>query len=172
MWYFCNLWILFRMFVEIKRLSGKLIETGCSVKVCVGNSENTKKNLQVEFVEETFILRGNVTTQNNGGFVRLVQDIKLNDDSLSGISFLAKGNDEVYEIHATLNGMKIPPWSYMSRSFQVTDKWKRYEIYFKDLKSSGYSARKMKPKNINNIAFAGYGRDFDVNLMIKDISVF
>ena len=89
-----------------------------------------KSNLQVEFVEETFILRGNVTTQNNGGFVRLVQDIKLNDDSLSGISFQAKGNDEVYEIHATLKGMKIPPWSYMSRSFQVTDKWKRYEIYF------------------------------------------
>ena len=131
-----------------------------------------KSNLQVEFVEETFILRGNVTTQNNGGFVRLVQDIKLNDDTLSGISFLAKGNDEVYEIHATLKGVKVPPWSYMSHSFQVTKEWKRYEIYFKDLKSSGYSARKMKPKNINNIAFAGYGRDFDVNLMVKDIYIF
>ena len=131
-----------------------------------------KSNLQVEFVEETFILRGNVTTQNNGGFVRLVQDIKLNDDALSGISFLAKGNDEVYEIHATLKGVKVPPWSYMSHSFQVTEEWKRYEIYFKDLKSSGYSARKMKPKNINNIAFAGYGRDFDVNLMVKDIYIF
>ena len=131
-----------------------------------------KSNLQVEFVEEIFILRGNVTTQNNGGFVRLVQDIKLNDDALSGISFLARGNDEVYEIHVTLKGMKMPPWSYMSHSFQVTDEWERYEIYFKDLKSSGYSARKMKPKNINNIAFAGYGRDFDVNLMVKDISIF
>ena len=64
-----------------------------------------KSNLQIEFVEETFILRGNVTTQNNGGFVRLVQDIKLNDDALSGISFLAKGNDEVYEIHATLKAV-------------------------------------------------------------------
>ena len=131
-----------------------------------------KSNLQVEFVEETFILRGNVTTQNNGGFVRLVQDIKLNDDALSGISFLARGNDEVYEIHATLRGVKMPPWSYMSHSFQVTDEWRRYEIYFKDLKSLGFSARKMKPKNINNIAFAGYGRDFDVNLMVKDISIF
>jgi hypothetical protein len=117
-------------------------------------------------------LRGNVTTQNNGGFVRLVKDIKLNDNALRGISFLAKGNDEVYEIHVTLKGMKMPPWSYMSHSFQVTDQWKRYEIYFEDLKSSGFSAKKMKPKNINNIAFAGYGRDFDINLMIKDISIF
>ena len=33
-----------------------------------------KSNLQVEFVEETFVLRGNVTTQNNGGFVRLVHE--------------------------------------------------------------------------------------------------
>ena len=48
-----------------------------------------KSNLQVEFVEETFILRGNVTTQNNGGFVRLVQDIKLNDDkSFAKITYL------------------------------------------------------------------------------------
>ena len=57
-----------------------------------------KSNLRVEFIEETFVLRGNVTTQNNGGFVRLVQDIKLNDDALSGISFLAKGNDETVSI--------------------------------------------------------------------------
>ena len=81
-----------------------------------------KSNLQVEFVEETIWQ----FTKNNGGFV--FQDIKLNDDALSGISFLAKGNDEVYEIHATLKGVKMPPWSYMSHSFQVTDKWKRYEI--------------------------------------------
>ncbi len=131
-----------------------------------------KSNLQIEYLKGTFILSGNVTTQNNGGFVRLVQDIKLNDDALKGISFLAKGNDEIYEIHATLKGVKVPPWSYMSHSFQVTDEWKSYKIYFNDLKSSGYSARKMKPKNINNIAFAGYGRDFEVNLMIKEISIF
>ena len=127
---------------------------------------------QIEYLKDTFILRGNVTTQNNGGLVRLVKDIKLNDNALRGISFLAKGNDEVYEIHVTLKGMKMPPWSDMSHSFQVTDQWKRYEIYFEDLKSSGFSAKKMKPKNINNIAFAGYGRDFDINLMIKDISIF
>jgi hypothetical protein len=30
----------------------------------------------------------------------------------------------------------------------------------------------MKPKNIRDISFAGYGRDFEVDLAIKEISLF
>ena len=159
--------LMLSLFVQSKISSNPNDWYGLTDRVMGG-----KSNLRIELLNETFVLSGNVSTQNNGGFVRLVHEVRFNDDELKGISFLAKGNNEMYEFHATLGGMKMPPWSYFSHSFEVTDEWKRYEIYFKDLKSSGYSVRKMKPKNINNIAFAGYGRDFDVNLMVKDISIF
>ena len=46
------------------------------------------------------------------------------------------------------------------------------EIFFKDLKrSSGISTATMKAKNIRDISIAGYGKDFNVDLAIKEISL-
>ena len=111
-------------------------------------------------------------TDNNGGFVRRSNRIDTNNNDFKGIRFKAKGNNETYEIHVTLKGPKIPPWSYFSQSFDVTNEWKEYEIFFRDLKrSSGFSAASMKAKNIRDLSIAGFGRDFEVDLAIKEISL-
>ena len=93
-------------------------------------------------------------------------------DSAKGIKFKAKGNNEAYEVHVTLKGMKMPPWSYLSKSFDVNDQWNEYQILFSDLKKNGMMAASMKPKNIREISIAGYGRDFSVDLELKDIELF
>ena len=67
----------------------------------------------------------------------------------------------------------MPPWSYFSKSFDVINEWQEYTIDFKDLKaSSGFSAASMKASNIRDISIAGYGRNFNVDLKIKDISLY
>jgi hypothetical protein len=117
-------------------------------------------------------MKGHVSTDNNGGFVRLSNSIDINSNDYKGIKFQAKGNSETYEVHVTLRGLKIPPWSYFSQSFEVTNQWQEYEIYFKDLKrSSGFSAASMNAKNIRDLSIAGFGRDFEVSLAIKEISL-
>ena len=117
-------------------------------------------------------MSGNVSTDNNGGFVRLSNRVDISSNDFKGIKFKAKGNNETYEIHVTLKGLKIPPWSYFSQSFNVTEQWQEYQISFKDLKrSSGFSAASMKAKNIRDLSIAGFGRDFVVDLAIKDISL-
>ncbi len=117
-------------------------------------------------------MKGNVSTDNNGGFVRLSNRIDISSNNFHGIKFKAKGNNETYEIHVTLKGIKMPPWSYFSKGFDVNDEWQEYEIFFKDLKrSSGISTASMKAKNIRDISIAGYGKDFNVDLAIKDISL-
>jgi len=128
-------------------------------------------DLQVTHNDGVFLMQGTVSTKNNGGFVRFGQDVSFKDNSIQGIRFKAKGNNESYEIHVTLKGIKMPPWSYFSNSFAVSDEWQEYQIYFSDFSREGYSARSMQPKNIRNLSFAGYGRDFPVDLAVKDISV-
>ena len=128
-------------------------------------------NLEVEHADDIFILKGNVSTKNNGGFVRLGLDANFKDNSIKGLRFKAKGNNESYEIHATLRGIKMPPWSYFSNSFTVSEDWQEYELYFSDFSAEGYSVRSMKPTNIRNLSFAGYGRDFIVDLAIKDVEI-
>jgi len=128
-------------------------------------------DLQVTHNDGVFLMQGTVSTKNNGGFVRFGQDVSFKDNSIKGIRFMAKGNNESYEIHVTLKGIKMPPWSYFSNSFAVSDECQEYQIYFSDFSREGYSARSMQPKNIRNLSFAGYGRDFPVDLAVKDISV-
>ena len=129
-------------------------------------------NLSISHSEGVFFMKGNVSTENNGGFVRLSNRIDISSNNFHGIKFKAKGNNETYEIHVTLKGIKMPPWSYFSKGFDVTNEWQEYEIFFKDLKrSSGISTASMKAKNIRDISIAGYGKDFNVDLAIKEISL-
>ena len=128
--------------------------------------------LVISHNDGVFSMKGEVSTENNGGFVRLSNRIDINSNDFKGIKFKAKGNSEIYEIHVTLKGLKIPPWSYFSQAFEVNNDWQEYEIFFKDLKrSSGFSASSMKAKNIRDLSIAGFGRDFEVDLTIKDISL-
>ena len=78
-------------------------------------------DLIIQHEDGVFYMSGNVSTENNGGFVRLSNSIKLLSNEVQGIKFKAKGNNETYEIHVTLKGLKIPPWSYFSKSFEVND---------------------------------------------------
>ena len=51
--------------------------------------------------------------------------------------------------------------------------WQQYEIFFSDLKlATGFTAASLKAKNIKDLSIAGYGRDFKVDLAIKDITLF
>jgi len=137
-----------------------------------GVTDQVLSNLAIRHADGVFYMSGNVSTDNNGGFVRLSNRININSNDFKGIKFKAKGNNETYEIHVTLKGLKIPPWSYFSQGFDVNDDWQEYEIFFKDLKrSSGFSAAPMKAKNIRDLSIAGFGRDFKVDLAIKDISL-
>jgi NADH dehydrogenase [ubiquinone] 1 alpha subcomplex assembly factor 1 len=131
-----------------------------------------KSELRVEVDDGVFSLSGYVTTENNGGFVRLAHSPKNVDKKVKGIRFMAKGNNETYEVHVTMQGLRMPPWAYHSSTFDVNTEWKMFEINFSDFeKKSGISA-KLLPNNIRDISFAGYGRDFDVDLQVKEISFY
>ena len=106
-----------------------------------------KSELSANFEEGVVKLDGEVTTKNNGGFVRLAHRPDEINKNAKGIKFKAKGNNEAYEVHVTLKGMKMPPWSYLSKSFDVNDQWNEYQILFSDLKKNGMMAASMKPKN-------------------------
>ena len=131
-----------------------------------------KSELRVDVDDGVFSLSGYVTTENNGGFVRLAHSPKNVDKEVKGIRFMAKGNNETYEVHVTMQGLRMPPWAYHSSTFDVNNEWKMFEINFSDFeKKSGVSA-KLLPNNIRDISFAGYGRDFDVDLQVKELSFY
>jgi len=131
-----------------------------------------KSELNVGVNDGVFILSGYVTTKNNGGFVRLAHSPKDVNQDVKGIRFMAKGNNETYEVHVTMQGLRVPPWAYHSSTFDVDAEWKTYEINFSNFEKKSGVSPKLRPNNIRDISFAGYGRDFDVDLQVKNISLY
>ena len=80
-----------------------------------------RSDLVIAHRDGVFTMSGIVTTENNGGFVRLSNRVDIKSNDFKGIKFKAKGNNEAYEVHITLKGIKMPPWSYLSTAFDVTD---------------------------------------------------
>ena len=128
-------------------------------------------NLVADYNDGTFKMTGNVVKK-DGGFVRLAHRPDSISENAKGIRFLAKGNNETYEVHLTLKGMKMPPWSYMSKTFEATDEWQEFTINFDEFRRNGYMLSSMKPNNIRDLSIAGFGRDFDVDLEFKNVQVF
>ena len=52
------------------------------------------------------------------------------------------------------------------------DEWQMFEISFANFEKKSGMSPKLRPNNIRDISFAGYGRDFNVELYVKEISFY
>ena len=85
--------------------------------------------------DNSITLKGDVTTENNGGFVRLATRPDGLSENIKGIRFQAKGNNETYDLHVSLKGIKMPPWSFKSKSFMSLTNGKIFKLNSKILKT-------------------------------------
>ena len=63
-------------------------------------------NLEADYDDGTFKMTGNVVKK-DGGFVRLAHRPEEISKNAKGIKFKARGNNETYEVHLTLKGVKM-----------------------------------------------------------------
>ena len=68
-----------------------------------------------------------------GTVVRPLTPEEINKNA-KGIKFKARGNNETYEVHLTLKGVKMPPWSYLSSTFNVSENWQTATGEFKEFR--------------------------------------
>ena len=113
-------------------------------------------------------LTGEVSTENNGGFVQVrlavPEDITANK---KGIKLKIKGNGENYYLHIRNSSTKLP-WHYYQQAFSTDDTWKEVQLPFENFKkSSSLMWSKMKQSTIKTIGIVAYGKDHtaDVSIM-------
>ena len=82
-------------------------------------------------------LRGNVSTENNGGFIQVRTFKEIVSDNFEGIKLKVRGNPSIYYIHIRTSFLLLP-WQYYSGKFSVDREWKYVKIYFKDFKKSNF----------------------------------
>ncbi len=125
---------------------------------------------EVHYQNNIATLTGNVSTENNGGFIQIRMNLnKINLDKAKSIKLIAKGNKQKYFIHLRTTGTFLP-WQYYQAEFIVGENFKEFILPIKDFKKSGsLMVKKVNPKKITSIGLVAYGRDHEVKLTIKEI---
>ena len=116
------------------------------------------------------LLSGNVSTENNGGFIQIRRELKNIDLSKAkSIRVYARGNNEKYYIFLRTTGT-ILPWQYYSHEFTVNEEYNEFIMPIKDFKKSGtLLAKQVNPKEITSVAIVAYGRDHVAEIYVKEL---
>ena len=126
---------------------------------------------EIEEGGETFYrLEGNVSTENNGGFIQSRVKMNINSNNFDGIRLKVRGNNNEYFIH--LRAPRMLPWNYFYSEFYVTDEWQTIELPIKNFKYSRNGNKLLGSTNIRSIGLVAYGKDFSAQLDIAGIELY
>ena len=138
----------------------------------MGGVSSGELNLIVEEKEKFLRMSGEVSTENNGGFIQFRSDFNVNQKNYKGIRIKAKGLSSDYYVHIRTNSLFLP-WQYYSGKFVVTEEWGELEILFKDFeKSNFYQPSSFASSEIKSIGFVAFGKDFHAQLDVIEAELF
>jgi len=118
-------------------------------------------------------LSGKVSTQNNGGFIQVrVNMPKGVASEFTGIKLNVKGNGDEYFVHIRNSSSKLP-WQYYAHNFKAKNEWQEIKLPFSEFsRSSRFIKKKMKIETIRSIGLVAYGKDYDADISILNVSFY
>jgi len=117
-------------------------------------------------------LSGQVSTQNNGGFIQFRTDLKNIDKGFQGIYAKVKGNDQQYFIHLRTRGT-ILPWQYYQSGFTAGEEWKIIKLPMNSfMPSSKWLKKTIGSSSIRSVGLVAFGRDHSANLEVSEIGFY
>ena len=119
-------------------------------------------------------MTGNVTTENNGGFIQIRTPINplINADEFKGIYLKIFGNNNKYSIHIR-TPLTSAPWQYYSYSFNAQNQWIEIKAPFKDFKRSNfYKLKKLSNQQIKSIGLVAGFSNFIADICLSEIGFY
>ena len=122
--------------------------------------------------ENFYRMTGNVSTENNGGFIQFATRVDNIDKGLQGIKIKVRGNNEDYELHLRTK-FTPAPWQYYSSKFKVTNEWPEILIPFSSYKRSNYyQPKKFNPSSLRSIGVVAVGKDYQAEIDLGRIELY
>jgi len=119
-------------------------------------------------------LQGNVTLENNGGFVQAALDV--NRDVLgavheyAGLVLVVQGNSEQYNVHLRTSDNSLP-WQSYRAAFTATPAWKRVYLPFSAFEPYR-TGKALNVRRLKRIGIVAIGREFRADLCIGEVGLF
>lgn len=113
-------------------------------------------------------MRGNVTTDNNGGFVQIALNLTTGEPfdaaPYGGVELSVSGNNERYNVHFRTTDLWLP-WQSYRYSFVAKPDWQIIRIPFADIAPHRTTAR-FRQDRLKRIGLVAIGRDFKADLYV------
>ena len=132
---------------------------------------------QVAFLKEgnqTYAhMTGNVSTENNGGFIQIRMDLPDGaPEDATGVRLIVRGNDQTYFVHLRTSGTVLP-WQFYQAGFEVTADWGEVRLPFDAFKRSGRLLRAIpRAVSLKSIAVVAYGRDHEAEIDVREVGFY
>ena len=115
-------------------------------------------------------LEGDVSTENNGGFIQSRVGVYLNSNDFEGIRIKIRGNNNEYFVH--LRAPRMMPWNYYYAEFYASNEWQIIELPLSSFKYSRNQKQGIDFRTIRSIGLVAYGKDFTAQLDIANIELY
>jgi hypothetical protein len=119
-------------------------------------------------------LRGEVRTENNGGFIQAALDLetpRVRDASdFDGVVIDVYGNGEAYSLHLRQDSLWLP-WQAFRASFTAPSEWQTHYLPFDQFQPYKTSAG-LKRDRLKRIGVVAIGRAFSADLCIGRIGYY
>jgi hypothetical protein len=119
-------------------------------------------------------LRGEVSLENNGGFVQAALDLAPRGDldarAYTGVRLLVRGNGETYNLHLKTADLSLPWQSYRS-SFETGPEWREIRLPF-----SGFEPHRidvpLDTGHLRSVGLVAIGRAFAAELCVAEVGLY
>ncbi|MEL7116820.1 MAG: CIA30 family protein [Pseudomonadota bacterium] len=123
-------------------------------------------------VDDAIRLRGNVSTENNGGFIQVRSRFEEAwPAEASELQLEVKGNGEPYYVFLRTRGLTRPWYSYRA-SFLAPDDWSIVALPLSEFVAARPEMpQSFTPDEVISIGLVAYGRDHAADLSLRRVEV-
>jgi hypothetical protein len=140
-----------------------------SDQVMGGTSEVNVYELEEEGMS-FYRLEGNVSTENNGGFIQVRAGVNLRNKNIEGIRIKVRGNNNEYFLH--LRSPRMLPWNYYSAKFYASQEWTVIDLPLSSFEYSRDSSKSFNSSKIKTIGLVAFGKDFFAQVDLAGVELY
>jgi hypothetical protein len=156
-------------YLPVSSESWQLVTDDVMGGVSTGKIERIKRDNK-----ECVALSGDVSTENNGGFIQIAMDI---DESLAakaaaydGVRIGVIGNDEPYNLHLRTKDLWFP-WQAYRSTFDSSVEWKQIDLPFEEFTAYKTSTR-LDVSQLRRVGIVAIGREFAADVCVANIGFY
>ena len=114
-------------------------------------------------------MRGDVSLENNGGFVQIATDLSpdgkaVDASSWRGLELDVLGNGEEYSLHLRTEDL-TRPWQSYRQSFRAEPQWRKVRFLFEDFKVYR-TVTALNLRRLRRIGIVAIGRAFSADISV------